>query len=67
MNKYCKELGLNVTKFGNPHGLPHPDSKSNAIEVARLCSYMLNDPLFCRIVNTKEYTCTIYNFKGMKR
>ena len=31
MNKTAKDLGLNNTRFGNPHGLPHPDGKSTAI------------------------------------
>ena len=29
MNKYAKNINLNNTKFGNPHGLPHPQSGSN--------------------------------------
>ena len=53
MNKSAKELELGGTRFGNPHGLPHPDGHSTGVEVAKLCSICLNDPLFQKIVGTK--------------
>lgn len=43
MNQTAKFLGLINTRFGNPHGLPHIDLKSNAYEIAKLSGICLND------------------------
>lgn len=67
MNKISKELGLTSTRFGNPHGLPHPDGRSSAIEVARLCSLLIGDELFIKITKTQNYFCSVVNYKGLKR
>lgn len=61
MNKTCKYLGLVNTRFGNPHGLPHIESKSNANEVAKLCFFCLEDSNFTRVAGTQKFTCTVYN------
>jgi D-alanyl-D-alanine carboxypeptidase len=36
MNKEAKNLNLIETRFGNPHGLPHNNGRSTAVDVARL-------------------------------
>ena len=36
MNSTAKQLQLINTRFGNPHGLPHTESRSTAIDVAKL-------------------------------
>lgn len=43
MNYYAKQLNLSSTRFANPHGLPHHEGKSNAADVAKLCSYCIED------------------------
>ena len=43
MNITAKKLGLNETRYGNPHGLPNNESRSTALEVGRLSSVCLND------------------------
>lgn len=46
--------------FGNPHGLPHRDSKTTCEDMGKLCAICLNIPLFREIVGTK-----IYKYKVM--
>lgn len=53
MNLVSKELQLSQTRFGNPHGLPHIESRSTAIDVAKLTSKCLQDELFREVVKTK--------------
>ena len=36
MNNQAKQLNLKLTKFGNPHGLPHSQSGSTPEEIATL-------------------------------
>lgn len=41
MNTVAKQCGLKSSKFCNPHGLPHPQSASNAEDLATLMSECL--------------------------
>ena len=59
MNTQAKNLGLKHTKFGNPHGLPHPDARSTAIDIAKLSCACLDLPFFEEITNCKVYKATI--------
>lgn len=52
MNINAKDLNLTSTKFANPHGLPHPENKSTAVDVCRLCSACLHDSVFIRVAST---------------
>lgn len=63
MNEKAKQLGLKKTKFCNPHGLPHSESKSTVEDIAKLCSICLKIDLFLHIVNTKKYRITVNNTK----
>ena len=53
MTKTAKDLGLKDTRYGNPHGLPHPEGKSTAIDQCKLASICMKIPLFNQIVKTK--------------
>ena len=55
MNQTAKDLGMNDSYFGNPHGLPHKDSRTTCEDMALLCSVCLDIPLFRKIVSTKLY------------
>lgn len=57
MNNQAKDLGLLNTKFANPHGLPHPEAKSTAVEVTKICVACLQDPMFRNVVKTQNYEC----------
>lgn len=67
MNKTAKELGLNESRYGNPHGLPHNESRSTALEVGRLSSVCLNDGFFRKVVKTEEYACRPVGKNGKRR
>lgn len=52
MNFNAKELNLSASKFANPHGLPHPDNKSTAIDVCKICAACLDDQVFIKVCST---------------
>ncbi len=56
MNRKAAELGMNGTHFTNCTGLHDPDHYSTVHDITILMEYALQDPLFCEIINTKEYT-----------
>ena len=43
MNEKAKELDLPHTHFANPHGLPDPNQRSTATDLARLIGHLLQD------------------------
>ncbi|MGH7331601.1 MAG: D-alanyl-D-alanine carboxypeptidase family protein [Candidatus Rokuibacteriota bacterium] len=43
MNAKAAAMGLTGTRFANPHGLPHPNQRSNARDLARLTARLLED------------------------
>lgn len=57
MNEKASFLSMNNTYFSNPHGLDVNDNGniSTAYDMAILYSYCLKNPLFSKIVATKEY------------
>jgi D-alanyl-D-alanine carboxypeptidase len=48
MNDKARELGLNGTRFTNPHGLPDPIQRSNARDLAVLTGRLLQDHTMSR-------------------
>ena len=67
MTKYGRRLGLADTRYGNPHGLPHADARSTAIDQCRLTALCLRDPLFSRICRTPRHKFTIVNSDNRTR
>jgi len=53
MNQKAKYLGMQKTKFCNPHGLDEKDNFSTAKDLAILTSYALQNKAFQQIVETK--------------
>jgi D-alanyl-D-alanine carboxypeptidase len=43
MNAKAATMGLMATRFANPHGLPHPNQRSNARDLALLTVRLLED------------------------
>jgi D-alanyl-D-alanine carboxypeptidase len=43
MNAKARELGLDATRFANPHGLPDPAQRSTARDLALLTDHLLHD------------------------
>ncbi len=56
MNAKAEEMGLTNTHFVNPSGLHAENHYSSAKDMATLASYAMQDPVFRRIVSTREYT-----------
>ena len=56
MNQKAAELGMNSTHFTNCTGLHDPDHYSTVHDISLLMEYALQNPLFCEIINTREYT-----------
>lgn len=54
MNEKARSLNLTNTNFTNPHGLPHDEHYTSCADLARLTAYALNNPLFKKIVSTKQ-------------
>ncbi len=52
MNEKVKLLGLEHTRFQNPHGLDANGHYSSANDLAKLTAYALHNPLFKEIVRT---------------
>lgn len=53
MNDRAAELGLEQTRFANPHGLDAEENHSTAYDLARLASYAMSNDLFKTIVSSK--------------
>lgn len=55
MNKLAKRIGMENSKFTNPHGLSQVTNFSTVDNLAKLCTYAMKNKLFSTVVNTKEY------------
>jgi serine-type D-Ala-D-Ala carboxypeptidase (penicillin-binding protein 5/6) len=53
MNEKARELGMEHSRFMNPHGLDHDEHYSTANDMARLTAYALQNPVFQEIVKTE--------------
>ena len=57
MNREAVRMGMNATRFANPHGLPHKDNYSTAYDLSLLAAHLIADhPEFYKIYSTKEFT-----------
>ena len=56
MNQKAAELGMASTHFANCTGLHDPDHYSTVHDISILMEYALQNPLFCEILGTREYT-----------
>ena len=59
MNNKAKELGLINTHYESPHGLDSNNHYTTAYELAKLTDYALENEIFLKIVETKNYTINI--------
>lgn len=62
MNSKAKELNLLHTHFESPHGLDSDEHYTTAYELSLLSNYALKNPIFAKIVGTKNYTITINGY-----
>lgn len=54
MTEKAREIGAADTYFVNPHGLPDDHHYTTAYDLALIAAYGYRNPLFVRIVETKE-------------
>lgn len=63
MNQLASELGLTNTIFRNPHGLPHPEHRSTARDLAKLSAALINSyPEHYKIYKERSFT-----YNGIKQ
>jgi len=55
MNEKARQIGAYETHFSNPHGLDAKDHYTTAYDLAKITRYALQNPVFNRIVRTREY------------
>lgn len=55
MNRKASLLGLKNTHFSNTNGLPHKEHLSSAYDLAVLTRHALNNPVFSRIVASRQH------------
>jgi D-alanyl-D-alanine carboxypeptidase len=55
MNKVAQRAGAVQTVFQNPHGLPHKNHYTTAVDLSLITAYAMQNPTFCEIVATKYY------------
>lgn len=67
MNREAGRLGLKGTRYLNPHGLPQKKHMSTARDLARLAAVALQDPLFRKIVSTREHRARVLQGDGKTR
>ena len=56
MNERAQEIGMTETHFTNCTGLHDPDHYSTVHDITILMEHALQNPLFCEIINAREYT-----------
>ena len=65
MNSTARRLGLQNTKYNNPHGLADKGNLSTAADISRLAYIAMKHPLFREIVAKEKYTTNdVINQKG---
>ncbi len=62
MNQKALELNLTNTNFVTPHGLDQDEHYTTAYELALLTNYALNNKIFAKIVETKNFIVTINGY-----
>jgi len=68
MNKLAKALGMNSTRYVNPHGLELPGAQgySTAADVARISVYAMRRNAFSFIVRQKDRKVTVIGAVGTR-
>ena len=63
MNQLAAELGLDNTVYRNPHGLPHPEHRTTARDLATLSVALIND----HPEHYKIYKEQSFSYNGIKQ
>src|SRR3989338_816532 len=63
MNRVAKEMGLSNTHFQNPVGFDNTNQYTTASELAQMALVGLRNPVFTKMVGTKEITVSDVNYQ----
>jgi D-alanyl-D-alanine carboxypeptidase (penicillin-binding protein 5/6) len=55
MNETAHKCGATKSNFVTPHGLNDPNHNATALDLAKITSYALKNPVFKKIVSTKSH------------
>lgn len=55
MNRIAWEIGMGSSNFANPHGLANPSNYSTALDLCKLCTHAMKNPIFRAIVSTRTH------------
>lgn len=55
MNIMAWQIGMGSSNFANPHGLANPSNYSTALDLCKLCTHAMKNPLFRAIVSTQTH------------
>lgn len=64
MTETARRLGATRTRFGNASGLPHPDNRTCAEDMALLAAAAVRNPAIRRVLSTRE--ATIWSLSGRR-
>jgi serine-type D-Ala-D-Ala carboxypeptidase (penicillin-binding protein 5/6) len=67
MNRTAARLGLQDTRYANPHGLTAADHRSSARDLVRLAWTAMRNPTFCDYVCTRQRGVTVTGPGGYQR
>lgn len=67
MNREAKRLGLETAHYTNPHGLSNPEHLISAADLLRLSAVTMKNPLFRKIVATRQFGCQVKSSSGYAR
>ena len=67
MNRQAKQLGMQDTRFANPHGLTAEGHHTTASDLLRLAHQAMQLPRFRSYVSTRQHGCTLTNQAGQQR
>ncbi len=67
MNAEAQSLGLQKSRFVNPHGLTANEHKSSCLDLVKLALAAQRLPLFRKITSTSQYGCRVTGASGYVR
>lgn len=67
MNDKAKELGMKETSYENTHGLTARRHKTSPRDLLTLAWHAMQQPVFSRCTNTRQYGCQVTSDAGYKR
>lgn len=67
MNDKAKSIGMEHSRFMNPHGITHPLHKSSCGDLVILARELMKSPLVMEIVQTRRHKAIVRGLEGYSR